>query len=458
MRQQSTSSKEPCISIIGAGLAGLTAAYRLQENGYSVQVFEARNRPGGRVLTAQVGEGYEELGGKNFLDGGKEPLYTLRLLHSLGLEPFYYQTSFSSLYVNESGVSPFFEIFKKIKDPETLLYNLEKAAVNAKNLQEVIMAVFEDLNLRLVITNIMRNYEGSEPHKLDTALIYSLYKLCTNFLNKMQKSESGNIPDSSWLTVKDGNCQLPIALSNSLKNTIKYGSVLTGLHKEEQKIKLKFSNGQEIQTDYVLLAIPCSVFKDITIGKDVIPQETLDKIHAVQYGTNAKILSPYDKDDSAIFFSSTMVSWVNDTHNIRTFYCGGDYGTYDMRAFFEQCMESMRIIHPSNAILSYTLESAIDEQLVSYKGNVFKSWAADDYAKGSYSNLALGTSAWFNEMEIIRGKKVRKLFHPIHDRIFFAGEHTTVLDALGTMEGAIESGERMSRLMDSIISNTNYHK
>ena len=106
--------QNPSISIIGAGLAGLTAAYRLQENGYNVQIFEARNRLGGRVLTAQVGEWYEELGGKNFMDSG-DPIYTLQLLHSLGLEPLYYETSFSSVYINESEINPFLYIFKKSK-------------------------------------------------------------------------------------------------------------------------------------------------------------------------------------------------------------------------------------------------------------------------------------------------------------------------------------------------------
>lgn len=131
------------------------------------------------------------------------------------------------------------------------MYNLKKAAATAKNLQEVIVAVFEDLDLRFVLTNIMRNYEGSEPHKLGAALISCLYQLCKNFLNKMQEFETGNIPNMSWLTIKGGNCKLLMALSHTLKNDIHYGFVLTRIYKEGQKIKLKFSNGHEIQTDYL---------------------------------------------------------------------------------------------------------------------------------------------------------------------------------------------------------------
>src|SRR5258707_12475535 len=37
------------IAVIGAGLAGLSAAYELQSVGYEVTVFEAQNEVGGRV-------------------------------------------------------------------------------------------------------------------------------------------------------------------------------------------------------------------------------------------------------------------------------------------------------------------------------------------------------------------------------------------------------------------------
>lgn len=38
------------IVVVGAGLAGLTAAFRLRDKGYDVHLFEARERPGGRIL------------------------------------------------------------------------------------------------------------------------------------------------------------------------------------------------------------------------------------------------------------------------------------------------------------------------------------------------------------------------------------------------------------------------
>ena len=43
------------VLILGAGLAGMTAAYELGKVGYDCRVLEARARPGGRVFTVRRG-------------------------------------------------------------------------------------------------------------------------------------------------------------------------------------------------------------------------------------------------------------------------------------------------------------------------------------------------------------------------------------------------------------------
>src|SRR5262245_22449107 len=43
----------PRIAIVGAGIAGLTAAYRLGQAGLGTKVFDSWNRVGGRMFTAR---------------------------------------------------------------------------------------------------------------------------------------------------------------------------------------------------------------------------------------------------------------------------------------------------------------------------------------------------------------------------------------------------------------------
>src|SRR5271170_2007556 len=51
------------VLILGAGLAGMTAALELRKAGYTVQVLEFNRRPGGRNWTLRGGDTFTELGG-----------------------------------------------------------------------------------------------------------------------------------------------------------------------------------------------------------------------------------------------------------------------------------------------------------------------------------------------------------------------------------------------------------
>src|SRR5437867_5996700 len=65
--------KGASVLVLGAGLAGMTAALELRKAGYQVQVLEFNNRAGGRNWTLRGGDKFTELGGATqtceFADG-----------------------------------------------------------------------------------------------------------------------------------------------------------------------------------------------------------------------------------------------------------------------------------------------------------------------------------------------------------------------------------------------------
>ncbi len=92
------------VVVLGAGLAGMVAAYELQRAGYKVTILEYQNRAGGRNWSLAGGDSYTELGGArqdvkfapgNYINPGpwRIPYHHHALLHycrefGVTLEPF----------------------------------------------------------------------------------------------------------------------------------------------------------------------------------------------------------------------------------------------------------------------------------------------------------------------------------------------------------------------------------
>src|SRR5262249_12449571 len=74
------------VVIVGAGLAGLSAAYELNQAGHDVTILEARSRPGGRVCTLRepFSDGLvAEAGAENVYDNHH---WTMKYIKLLGVE------------------------------------------------------------------------------------------------------------------------------------------------------------------------------------------------------------------------------------------------------------------------------------------------------------------------------------------------------------------------------------
>ena len=77
---------EADVAVVGAGFAGIVAARELQRKGIDVVVLEARDRVGGRVLNAAIGDGkVVEVGGQ-WVGPGQDRLYALA--REVGVETY----------------------------------------------------------------------------------------------------------------------------------------------------------------------------------------------------------------------------------------------------------------------------------------------------------------------------------------------------------------------------------
>jgi len=166
------------VAIIGAGLAGLTATYRLQGQGIDFQLYEAKNRVGGRVFTVQNGDNAVELGGHSITDGG-EAKNLLSLIEHFGLELETQRIQMQFTYVDGKQLFSFEELLKQRHfDPEQLRAELERFAQTAPSLQEVIDQLFdpEDPLLKALIIRLTA-YEGNTPDQLSPIYIETLFDI-----------------------------------------------------------------------------------------------------------------------------------------------------------------------------------------------------------------------------------------------------------------------------------------
>lgn len=69
-------------AVVGGGIAGMTAAYRLQKAGFKTTVFEDRDRVGGRIWTVRKGDFLMDLGTAVYLGTYRD---SIELMHEVGL-------------------------------------------------------------------------------------------------------------------------------------------------------------------------------------------------------------------------------------------------------------------------------------------------------------------------------------------------------------------------------------
>lgn len=72
------------IAVVGAGISGLTAAWRLTQRGHTVTVYEAADRPGGMIHSARIDGFLVEWAANGVLSGRT---HVFDLARELGLEP-----------------------------------------------------------------------------------------------------------------------------------------------------------------------------------------------------------------------------------------------------------------------------------------------------------------------------------------------------------------------------------
>jgi monoamine oxidase len=440
MSLQAETGTQTRVAVVGAGLAGLTAAYRLQQQGLHVEIFEARDRPGGRAYTYYPNDiSYEDLGGQ-FLNSGNDDPCISGLLQELEVSVENRALTFSWLAYQEGAVLDVFPFFLEgplPSDDNFLL--LSQKAEECANLAEILDWFFsEHPVIKKVLDLQMTGFEGSSSQYLGAnyyQLMWDFYQL---FYDRAQKKKAGEETVFEHRFIEGGTSRLIQALCQKLRGTIHYCSPVSRIFEQGHQIGIEVVDHRPVLFDKVILAVPSAVLKDITIDDLLVPRSQLEEMRSLQYGTVGKIIVPIRGIPHANFaYGPDFVVWFNRDCTLMTWYCGGESGIFDPSQ--EGAFANKMDVYSKIAKELFPSIDIVGDP-------VLACWTLDPYSKGSYSNFGAGQYAKFNEMIEFYGETVKKVFQPSLGKVFFAGEQTA-LKHFATLEGAVESGERASRMV-----------
>jgi monoamine oxidase len=440
------------IIVIGAGMAGLSAALQLVENGHDVTVLEARTRPGGRVFTMResFADGlYAEGGAMQVFDSH---LRAQRYIQQFGLEIDAIHPAPGASVVHVMGKRVEMKPGERVAWPFEL--KDDERSLDARGLWEkyVVPAVIEvseaeagDPMLRSlqkydrITFSAFLRAQGASPAAaaiLAVGLVSGLGEGAdrVSALDLLREAAHRRARKDSF-TIRGGTDRLPKALATKLGGRIRYGTPVVRLEQSANGVRvvaLKAGVPQSYEGDRIVCAIPFSVLRRLEVAP-ALPRDKQSTIQQLKYTSVTRVfiqvrtrfwlaagLSPYASTDLPVMGIYERAINQPGTRGILESYMAGAGARRAMalteRERLTTTLDGMAKVYPQ-----------IREQ---YEGGTSKSWDDDEWSRGGY--------AWFEPGEMMA---LMPVIARQENRIHFAGEHASTQP--GWMEGAIESAERV---------------
>lgn len=438
------------VAVVGAGIAGLHCAYRLQQSGVNVTVYEASTRVGGRMFTARD-DAYDgqvfELGGE-LIDSNHATLFALAEEFGIKLDD----------RLADADIQPDVWFIGGEELPEVTV--VEQFTAVAPAMADAVTAAddeeddtaFNELDATPLSAWLDENVPVAEYaalHALLTAAYRGEFGLETeqqSALNLLYLIGSDE-PDpfrvfgesDERYHAHDGSQVFPERLAEKLTSgTITLGTKLTALSGGDARgftlelVDVKAGTKREVHADHVVLAMPYSVLRRVKLEVPLSEQKQ-QIIAELGYGTNAKVMGSFEtrvwrdeqqKSGSVTSDLPLQQAWDSSigqpgTRGILTNFLGGqagvDVGDADVEEYYTGLLADLERIFPGTSA-AYRADSARRMH-----------WPSYEFTLGSYTCYKPGQwSFWTHEGER-------------EGNLHFCGEHTSA-DFQGWMEGGAETG------------------
>ncbi len=446
-------SGAPRVVVVGAGLAGLTAAWRLKQAGVVPVVYDASGRTGGRAFTLREHFPVKcELGGE-LIDSGHRHLRALA--NELGLTLVDSAEGAGDLERERYVIGAVRYTEAQILDlfrPLVPVIRRDLGAVGdgpvnhrhhtpgAESLDAMSLGAWFERNgvrgtLRALLDAAFVSELGRECYELPALTFLAVIGQGTDRLTLFGDSDER-------YTLREGSGAVTDRLADRLGAAVvlshRLASVRVG---DDDAITCAFEAGlgtRDVVCDRLVLALPFNQLRRAELAFEM-PTAKRRAIAELPYGTNAKVMistqsRPWRSGARATgtSFSDGGVyheSWESSRGYpgevaVMTSYTGGrlgvSVGESNPEAQGRRFAEALDAVFPGTA--------------AAFTGRAARMhWPSARHFEGSYACYAPGDRVRFGESEA----------EPVGG-IFFAGEHTSARFG-GYMNGAVESGERAAR-------------
>lgn len=439
------------VVIIGAGLAGLSAAYELLQAGHDTLILEAQQRVGGRIYTMR-----EPFARGLYGEAGAMRIPRSHKLTFAYLEKFCLQTSDfmmgnpqAHVYVGgvrrrlaevqENPQLLGFDTFEKEMGKISGLYWEETIRPLVEKIEKEGEAGWEQINREYDQYSVREFLElngWSEGMIEMFGLLNNQEAMMNSSFLELFREDGGNYY-TDMCQIVGGADNLPHAFLPALGPCIRYGAKMIAIDQTPEEVIIHYqthAGRMKATGDYAIITVPFPVLRHVEVLKPFSrpKQRAIRQLH---YDASAKIFFQtrrrFWETDEGIFGGGTVTdlpirnlyytdygketgrgillasyTWSEDAQR---------WGSLSPRDRIVQALENVAVIHP--------------QIMEEFEAGASHMWHDDEFAGGAFALFDPGQQTLLHD-DIIKPE----------GRIHFAGEHASLYHAW--IQGAFESGLR----------------
>ncbi len=458
----------PRVAVIGAGIAGLNAAYQLKKAGVMATVYEASGRVGGRIHSVKnaLGDGLAvDLGGELI---NSDHADMLALVQDFGIklynrtedaeqghipnEAFWFDgTAYSAAQV----VTDLRPLARQIAADAALLdahYAAYAAKFDRWSVHDYLEAQAGKIRapyIRSLIENTLRTEYGVEPENASALqLLFNLPSVQGQAVNLLSQSDE-------VYAVLGGSAEITDALARALTGQIKTNRYLTGIRKTTSGLWLSFADHSAVEADMVIIAIPFTVLRTVFIDAP-LPARLRQFIGEAVLGANEKLMAGFSRRFWRTETGFSLAAWSDfgfsqvwdeslrqpeKKAGILNFFLGG------RDVINAQRVSPRTLINRFNGLMERHLPGAT----AAATGRFIRSrWLQNYLSFGAYTSFKPGQLSRFQEHFWVEAQDPAECQAVTAGNLVFAGEHLSD-EYYGFMNGAAQTGRLAAKTVLALL-------